>query len=197
MNRFLKTNMRWLGLLVLALIVVIFAFIFHPGSREYHLGVHETLLLLDEQSNKIEVKEITGKTLIDIRPSNLFAQGHPEGAINLPLRQLLDKESIRVLDEVTSKGEVVLYGSDELQATAPCCLLQQLGYKKIKFLRGGYSSTNGFRESEKASTELPIFDPSSFKVQPDLAKATELKVEKTKVEVVAPVRKAASSGGGC
>jgi rhodanese-related sulfurtransferase len=197
MNRFLKTNMRWLGLLGLALMVVILAFIFRPGTREYHFGVNETLLLLNEQSNKIEVKEIDGKTLIDIRPANLYAQGHPEGAINLPIRQLLDKESIRVLDEVTTKGEVILYGSDELQATAPCYLLQQLGYKKIRILRGGYTFANEFRESEKESAEVPIFDPSSFKVQPDLAKATELKVERKKVEVVAPVRKAASSGGGC
>lgn len=197
MNRFLKTNMRWLGLLGLALIVVILAFIFRPGTREYHLSVNESQSFLNAQSNKIEVKEIAGKTLIDIRPANLYAQGHPDGAINLPIRQLLDKESVRVLDEATSKGEVVLYGSDELQATAPGYLLEQLGYKKIRILRGGYTSANEFRESEKESAEVPIFDPSTFKVHPDLAKATELKVEKKKVEVVAPVRKAASSGGGC
>lgn len=197
MNRFLKTNMRWLGLLGMALVIVIMAFIFRPGAPEYHLGVNKTLSLLNEPSNKIDVNEIAGKTLIDIRSANLFAQGHPDGAINLPIRQLLDKESIRVLDEATSHGEVVLFGSDELQATAPGYLLQQLGYKNIRILRGGYSSSNEFKQSEKASAEVPIFDPSAFNVQPVLTKASELKVEKKKVEVVVPVRKAASSGGGC
>jgi 3-mercaptopyruvate sulfurtransferase SseA len=100
MNRFLKTNFPWLSLLGLAFIIVILAFIFRPKSPDYQISATETLKLMNDQSMQVAVKDIAGKLLIDIRSADLYSQGHLERAINIPIRQLLDKESIELFNNL-------------------------------------------------------------------------------------------------
>ena len=198
MNRFLKTNSPWLSLLGLAVVIVILAFIFRPKSPDYQISAAETLKLMNDQSMQVAIKDIAGKQLIDIRSAELFAQGHPASAINIPIRQLLDKESVKLFDNLLENGkEAILYGSDQLQATAPLFLLQQLGYKNLKLLKGGLTSFNEFKEPEIASTEVSVVDTAFIHLKPELNKApVTTAVTKTR-ETVIPVRKAAASGGGC
>ncbi len=198
MNRFLKTNSLWLSLLGLAVIIVVLAFIFRPKSFEYQISTEKALKLMNDQSMQVDVKDIAGKQLIDIRPTNLFAQGHPQNAINIPSRLILDGESIEVFDELFQNGqEAVLFGSTELQATAPWLLLQQLGYRNLKLLKGGLAANGEFSETALSSTEVSVVDTTAFKAKPQGITTPDTKVVKKKTEAVVPVRKAASSGGGC
>jgi rhodanese-related sulfurtransferase len=198
MNRFLKTNSPWLSLLFLAVTVVVLAYIFRPKYPEYNAGLDETSRLMTDQSKQILIQDIASKQLIDIRPANVHAQGHPANAVNIPLRQLLDKESVGLLDKLLENGqEAVIFGSDELQATAPWLLLQQLGYKNLKLLKGGYTSKNEFKDTPAASNEIPAFDKTAFLVKPELTKATDNQTIRKTTETVIPVRKPASTGGGC
>jgi rhodanese-related sulfurtransferase len=197
MNRFIESNKLWLSLLGLAVLIVFLAFVFRPKSLEYQLGTDQALKLMNDQSIQVAVKDIGGKQLIDIRPSELFAQGHPQNAINIPLRNLLDDEAIEVYDQLINNGkEAVLYGSDELQATAPGLLLQQLGYKNLKILKGGLTSSIEFKETALASTEKMVLDTAAIRVKPAIATVSETKPTK-KPQAIIPVRKEASSGGGC
>lgn len=198
MNRFIESNKPWLSLLGLAVIIVFLAFLFRPKSMEYQLGADKVLRLMNDQSMLVAVKDIGGKQLIDIRTAELFAQGHPENAINIPLRNLLDDEAIEVYDQLLNNGkEAIIYGSDELQATAPCLLLHQMGYQNLKILKGGFTSANEFKESVLASTETSVLDISAIRVNPELVKTTVTKPEKKNPEAIVPVRKQATSGGGC
>jgi len=198
MNRFIESNKPWLSLLGLAVIIVFLAFIFRPKSMEYQLSADQALKLMNNQSTQVAVKDIGGKQLIDIRPSELFAQGHPENAINIPLRNLLDDEAIEVYDQLLNNGkEAIIYGSDELQATAPGLLLQQLGYKNLKILKGGLTPSVEFKETALSSTEKMVLDAAAIRVKPASALVSEAKPENKKSEAVIPVRKKASSGGGC
>jgi rhodanese-related sulfurtransferase len=198
MNQFFKTNSLWLSLLGLAVVIVLLTFIFRPGSPHYKIGASESLRVMNDLSNMVSVKEITGKQLIDIRSQELYSQGHPENAINIPIRQLLDQENLELLGKLSESGKVtVLYGSDELQVTAPLFLLQQLGYRNVKMLKGGLSSTNEFKESEPASTEVSAIDTAEIHRNTVLQKMPSNIPEKQKGEAVIPVRKEASAGGGC
>ena len=198
MNRFLKTNSPWLSLLFLAVTVVVLAYLFRPKYPEYNAGLEETTRLMTDQSKQILVQDIAGKQLIDIRPANVYAQGHPANAVSIPLRQLLDKESVRRLDQLLGNGQqAVMFGSDELQATAPWLLLQQLGYKNLKLLKGGYTSQNEFKETPAASNEIPAFDKTAFQVKSELNKATDNQTVRKTTETVIPVRRPAATGGGC
>ncbi|MDP2335658.1 MAG: rhodanese-like domain-containing protein [Bacteroidota bacterium] len=198
MNRFIESNKPWLSLLGLAVIIVFLAFIFRPKPLEYQLGADQAFKLMNDQSMLVAVKDIGGKQLIDIRTSELFAQGHPENAINIPLRNLLDDEAIEVYDQLLNNGkEAVLYGSDELQATAPWLLLQQLGYKNLKILKGGLTPSVEFKETALSSTEKMVLDTAAIRIKPALAIVSETKSENKKSQAIIPVKKKTSSGGGC
>lgn len=196
MNPFIKTNKLWLGLLGLAFIIVFLGFLFRPKTIDFKISTGEAVKLMSEPQMPVSISELTGKQLIDIRPAELFAQGHPENAINIPVRNLLDDESLELFDRFLDNGQAaVLYGSDELQATASWLLLQQLGYLNIRIMKGGYTQNNEFKEPVMSSTEAMTLDTAAMKSKPVLTET--IKTEKKKLQVVVPVRKEVSSGGGC
>jgi rhodanese-related sulfurtransferase len=198
MNSFLKNNSTWLSLLGVAVLIVILAFIFKPKAPEYQISANQTLKLINDQSLQVAVKDIVGKQIIDIRPAELFAQGHPEKAINIPVGNLLDKESTALLDRLLKDGtQAIICGSDELQATAPFLLLQELGYRNLKLFKGGFTSANEFKETVLASTETSVLDISAFSTKPVLDASGIKADDKKKPESILPVRKVGSSGGGC
>jgi rhodanese-related sulfurtransferase len=195
MNSFIKSNKPWLSLLGLAIVIVFLAFLFKPKSIEFQTKTKQSVNLISDKTLEVSVANLTGKQLIDIRPADQFAQGHAELAINIPVRNLLDEESLEIIERLQTSGqEAVLYGSDELQSVSPCLLLQQMGYTKVKFLKGGFGADNKFFETTGAATETMQLDQAAIKAaQPAAAKEPE----KKKPQVVIPVRKEASSGGGC
>ena len=198
MNPFIKSNKIWLSLLGLAVIIVLLAFIFRPKSIYYQISANESAKLVNDQSIQVDIKDIAGKRVVDIRSTELFAQGHSENAINIPIRKLLDAESIEFFDQLLEDGkEIVLYGSDELEAVAPSLLLQQLGYKNVKQLSGKITETGEFKVSELATTEVSVIDTAAMRVKTEIKKAAEITPVKKKPEAVIPVRQEVTSGGGC
>lgn len=195
MNRFLKTNLPWLSLLGLAVIVVFLAFLFRPKSFEYQIEAGQTVKLMNDPQKQVALSNLLGKQLIDIRPTELFAQGHPELAINIPVRNLLDEESIKLFDRLKESGqEAVIYGSNELEATAPWLLMQQLGYFNLKLLNGVLVEGNEFKKPTAPATEVMLLDTSAMRIKHEIKTPEAVK---KKTQVVVPVRKEVSSGGGC
>lgn len=197
MNRFLKSNSPWLGLLALALLIIVLAFIFRPNPPEYRISASQSLKLMNDPSLVVPVKEIGGKQLIDIRSEELFGMGHAENAVNIPARQILDEESVKFFSRLQQKGKAaVLYGSSELQATAPWLLLQQLGYRNVLRLKGGIVSGSQLSEPDMVSTENQVLDTAFFRAKPVVISVPAATVEK-KPEIVKPVKREARTGGGC
>lgn len=198
MNRFIKTNSPWLSLLGLAVLIVVLAFIFRPKLPHYKLNDEETIRLMNDPSVEVDSKDMTKSQLIDIRSAELYTKGHPAVAINIPIRQLLDKESLELFDNLLDHGkDAVLYGNDELQATAPLFLLRQLGYKNLKLLKGGINQANEFIPTSLASTEVSVIDTAAIHGKGDPTIVPISTTTKKKAETVIPVRKGASAGGGC
>lgn len=198
MNRFIKTNSLWLSLLGLAVVIVVLAFVFRPKSPHYLLNANETIKVMNDRSIEVEIKDITGKQLIDIRSAELYSKGHPLSAINIPIRQLLDKPSLELFDNLLNSGkEAVLYGNDQLQATAPLFLLRQLGYKNVKLLKGGINPINEFSLPDLATTEISLVDTAAIHGKSELINLPVSAPTLKKGEAVIPVRKGASAGGGC
>jgi rhodanese-related sulfurtransferase len=195
MNRFIKSNKPWLSLLGLAVIIVFLAFLFRPKSPEYQTGADQAVKMMINPQNLVAISDLAGKQLIDIRTAELFTQGHPENSINIPVRNLLDDESLEIFDRLLKSGQAAaLYGNDELQATAPCLLLQQMGYTNLKTLKGGFVATNEFKETALSTSEVMLLDTETMKAKQEINAPS---TEKKKPQVVVPVRKEASSGGGC
>lgn len=196
MNHFVKTNSLWLGLLGLAVAIVVLTFIFRPISPHYHTNDKESISLMNDRTTEIELKDLAGKQLIDIRQEELYLQWHPSSAINIPIRQLLDKESLHLFDNLLKNNkEAVLYGNTELQATAPLYLLRQLGYKNLKLLKGGINQNHEFIAPSPAMTEISVADTSAIHQKTEQTQLAPT-IQK-KGEAIIPVRKGASAGGGC
>ncbi len=195
MNQFIKSNKPWLSLLGLAIIIVFLAFLFRPKSPEYQTETQQAMKMMVDQQNQVAVSDLAGKQLIDIRTTELFAQGHAENAISIPVRNLLDDESLELFNRLLKNGQTtVLYGSDELQTVAPCLLLQQMGYTNLKTLEGGYVATNELKKPALPATEVMMLDTAAMKAKHEVKGPQP---EKKKPQVVIPVRKEAASGGGC
>ena len=198
MNRFIRTNSPWLTLLGLAVIIVALAFILRPKSPHYLLNAKETISAMNDRSIEVDINEIPGKQLIDIRSSELYLEGHPASGVNIPIRQILDKDSLELLDNLLANNkEAVLYGTNELQATAPVFLLRQLGYKNVKLLKGGLNQGNEFIRADRPTTEVSIIDTTVIhgNSEPITIPASAATIRKG--EAVIPIRKGASAGGGC
>jgi rhodanese-related sulfurtransferase len=197
MNPFIKSNKPWLSLLGLAVIIVILGFIFKPKEVDFKTNANQAVKLISESQIQVSITGLSGKQLIDLRPADLFAQGHPENAINIPARNLLDEEALGLLDDMQHSGqEAVLFGSDELQAVAPALLLAQMGYSNVKYVKGGFKNNGEFSETALANDENTVVDMKSVQANSSV-NSGEVKPEKKKAESVVPVKKQASSGGGC
>ena len=147
---------------------------------------------------EVAIKDIAGKQLIDIRTNELYLQGHPNGSINIPIRQLLDKESLELFEQLSQKGETaILYGIDQLQATAPLFLLQQLGYKNLKLLKGGINAVNEFTPPAPGLSEVSVVDTALIHNKTEQINMPLTSSAIKKGEAVMPVRKGVSAGGGC
>ena len=153
---------------------------------------------MNDRTIELEIKDIAGKQLIDIRSAELYSNGHPASAINIPIRTLLNKESLELFDDLLSGNkDAVLYGTNELQATAPLFLLRQLGYKNVKLLKGGLNQHNEFIQPVLVSTEVSVVDTAAIHGKTEPLKAATSEIAKKKGDAVIPVRKGASAGGGC
>lgn len=198
MNRFIKTNSSWLSLLGLAVVIVLLAFIFRPKTLNYQLNNYETLKLVNDPVVEVTTDHLGGKQLIDIRSAELFLNGHPVGAVSIPTRQLLDKESLKMFDDLLAANkDAVLYGTNELDAAAPLFLLRQLGYKNVKLIKGRLNQANEFITSLPGSTEVQVLDTAALHHKSEQLITPVVTSSRKKGEAIIPVRKSASAGGGC
>ena len=187
MNPFIKLNKPWLSLLGLGIVIVLLAFLFRPKTIDFDTNAQQAVKLMNTSRSEISISDLDGKQLIDIRSAELFMQNHPENAINIPVRNLLDDKSLELFDRLQKSNEnVVLYGSDELQITAPCLLLQQMGYQNLKTLKGHFEITYGFIASDPGSSEVMMLDTEAMKVEQEV-KTSE--TDGRKPQVIIPIRK--------
>ena len=121
-------------------------------------------------------------TVIDLRPPYAFEKGHPDGALNIPVAQLLDREQWRILRK---SHTVLLVGETAAQANGPWLLLNQLGLENVIVLDAPYPApTAGAPGSESAR-----YDYASIFKQATQRHATEVEAGKPKQVAQRPARK--------
>jgi rhodanese-related sulfurtransferase len=198
---------------VFVLVIIIGLITFKRPDVKYALSPTESLALLNDPASVITpqqaaalLKDGAGKTVfIDIRNSIAFDKGHLKGAINIPVRELFTKQSRTVFHDFEKAGqEAVLYGETQQQATGPWLMLRQTGYKNVKLFTGTYSQldpakTDSLTRLLPQLSETPLIDTAALKLvsSPVVAGKDIAKPAITEKKSVAPVKKAASSGGGC
>jgi hydroxyacylglutathione hydrolase len=92
---------------------------------------------LDPDDLKRRIDETPTATILDVRTANEFAEGHIEGALNVPLNQLPDR-----IGEVPA-GEVVVICRSGYRSILGASLLQRAGHKDVLDLAGGMQAWEG------------------------------------------------------
>ena len=115
-------------------------------SKKYVLSPEETLqaylgekdILTPEQLANILLckKDTALYQFVDIRTPHDFAKKHLEGAINIPSKDILDEENLKILNQ--SNKISILFCKSNCQAVNSYLMLKQLNYKNIKVALGGY-----------------------------------------------------------
>ncbi|MCE1197936.1 MAG: rhodanese-like domain-containing protein [Marinilabiliales bacterium] len=182
----------------LAVLLVLTAYWLRPDVPGFKEGTKRSIPLVTNDSQTVLPEALAGKTLIDLRPEEMYLTSHPAQAISLPARQILEPASLEILgDLLKANKEVVLFGTTELQAVAPWMLLQQLGYSGIKRLKGGYHIPEGFVETPADGQEVSRVDGSLLKKQEHASVPEPATTPATTQEKVVPVKRAPSAHGGC
>jgi rhodanese-related sulfurtransferase len=205
-----KSTNSLIAIMVLILILVAGYLIIVPGEREYILSNEELLenvLLRDYEIQPSELAETgdDGYFIIDVRTPHQFRNAHIPGAVNIPVHDFLEKENLKMFDELQKNSVViVIYGTSQLQANGGWMFLKQMGYDNIRMMPGGYAayaemlqSTENITDASAYSVEEPIYD---FAAEIEKLGGEGFQVtEADQPEIVVPVRKKKKSvvEGGC
>ncbi len=90
---------------------------------------------------------------LDVRTESEFAQGHPEGAINIPVvfikgpgQMELNEDFLPVAEKVVPRDKALVVGCmSGGRSQRACEMLEQAGYTDLTNVRGGFG---GARDSE-------------------------------------------------
>lgn len=87
-----------------------------------------------------------GAIYLDVRTENEFAQGHPAGAINIPVvfikgpgQMQLNDDFLPVVEKVLPKGAKLVVGClSGVRSQRACDILEQAGYADLTNVVGGF-----------------------------------------------------------
>lgn len=141
--------------------------------------------------------------IVDLRSEYDYIKNHLDGAISIPKNQILEKESLKVLNQAASDSlTVILYGDTQLDANGPWMILQQLGYSNLKVLLGGYTTiTNPDFDPDQISEYLieePVMDFYTI-TQEALEQSENTEYRPVKTTPIIPVQRVEEDidEGGC
>jgi rhodanese-related sulfurtransferase len=158
-----------IGIAFVLLLIVGFATTKKP-EHSYAISVeemHKVVVNHDEvftpeEAIKILYSKNPAYRFIDLRNPHDFINGHIEGAINIPLQNILSEENQNIWDDTTTTN--ILYANSHDISCGPWMLLKQLGYNNNRILLGGYGFyknnvlENFTLRSKNFRDELPKYD---------------------------------------
>jgi rhodanese-related sulfurtransferase len=137
--------------------------------------------------------------VIDIRNPLNFRKGKIHEAINIPFQQIIDEKwKAFFSDSSTIK---ILYCNMDIYANEAWMLLDQLGYRNIKVLEGGYDfwkenvEKNYKVKSGGAYDEIPVYNYKEEMLKAGDGKAFEKKDDLPAVQI--NIKKKDGPKGGC
>ena len=139
------------NILLATVLIVIASACTSENRKKYAITTDEVLELYTSKKDILTAEKIANILLcdqdnpyqfIDLRTPHEFIKGHVEGAINIPAKDILDREYYSTLNQ--SEKINVLYCRGQNQAINIYLILKQLGFKNIKVAMGGYDYINDF-----------------------------------------------------
>ncbi len=195
--------------LTLFVILVIYGFVMMKvPTLKYKLSPEEMVEVLQKKEyfvspqTALEINNSIDSSyyqFIDLRSPHEFLKGHIDGAINIPISNILEEEYKDVIDSDSKIN--ILYYNNHNGACGPFMVLTQLGYKNNKILLGGYNFykkniiDNYAPKVESYRNEKPKFDYAKVMRQISGGKTQAPPTKKAPPKVKKKAKK--SVEGGC
>jgi len=213
MDELYKTNRLTITVIIIVLAIITGLITFRRPEVKYTLSPAESLALLNDPAALITpaqaaalLEDSAGKTLfVDVRNSISFEHGHVKNAVNIPVRELFSKKAKAILRDIEKvRQTVVVYGETQQQANGPWLMLRQTGFKNVLLFTGSYgqldiANSDTLTRLLPQLSETPLIDTAALKAisTPATVGKSIVKIAQKEKKAVAPVKKEASSGGGC
>ncbi|MBN2682803.1 MAG: rhodanese-like domain-containing protein [Bacteroidales bacterium] len=179
-------------------------------SKKYVLNESESQILekiLNKQQfiNPVELSKLIESknetfVLVDIRNPLNYRKGKIGDAINIPFQQIIDSKWAEFFKDSASLK--ILYCNLDIYANEAWMLLDQLGYRNIKVLEGGYDfwkenvDKNNKVKNSEAHDEIPAFKYKEEMMKAGNGDTTNLKQENTP-PIQITIKKKGGPKGGC
>lgn len=214
MKDFIKKNIIALLALLVVIIVIATAAIKNAGQVGYRTDIKTALNLLSNDKGEIspatlqQMLQDKSKTVVpvDLRSEIDYSRGHIEGAVNIPVYDLLGKRAMKFFKKLASENGIpVLYSTTQSEANGAYLLLKQVGCENVSILQGGFELYSLMPLPDSVlNAKIPLWamercriDTTAFKA-PDAGKALNARAPKAEEKkTVVPVKKSGSAGGGC
>lgn len=102
----------------------------NPESITDHSKV--TYVTPEELKKRLDARQ--SHFIVDMRPKDVYAQGHVQGAVSLPLDQLE-----KFYGKIPAGSRIITYGNSELEDFQTGVRLFDLGFFSTEVLKGGYA----------------------------------------------------------
>ena len=201
-----KTKRISISAVLFLLVVVISLLTFKKPEFNFVNSSKSTLEFVDNHSHVISLAEFqqldtASYLLIDVRSNFDYAKGHISHAINIPKSQILDQESIRVIQTAVSGNKpLIVYGENPETANTASLLLFQLGYEQLKLLSIQSYYDNKQFHIAALEVEKPKFDYSETMKEASIQHVQKIapKTKPAKKKVITqPKKKKRAPEGGC
>ncbi len=117
-----------------------------------------------------------GAIYLDVRTENEFAQGHPEGALNVPVvfikgpgQMQLNDDFLPVVEKVIPKNSKLVVGClSGMRSQRACEILEQAGYADLTNVVGGF----GGQKDQSGAVVIKGWRDEGLPVSTDLGEST-------------------------
>lgn len=166
MKELTKTRRLTISIIVFVFILVIGFLTFRSPNLVYELSPElaiEELYNIENEMIPDEMMDIlaygdSNSVLIDVRDPYEYGKGYLGEAINIPVSEILEEESLSFFQEMKEDSvNVILYAKDQMDANGPWMLLRQLGFDNIKILLGGYDYMANEEIDYYDMPEIPLY----------------------------------------
>lgn len=159
--------------------------------------------MLPDEAMEILAYEDSSFIFVDLRNPWEFNKGYLGNAINIPVSDILEEESISFYHQMAKDSvTIILYANDQREATGPWMLLKQLGINNMKILLGGYEYIANeeidyydMPEIPEYFVEEPMMDFAAFMETIGSQEINEPEQEKKVIQPVKRKKKVISEGG--
>ena len=161
---------KQIGVLVALVLATVILFLPAQDSKKYRFDPQAVARSIEESEDHIDPATISqwlieGRRdfmLVDIRDSEAFAAGHIKGAENIPLSQLLQKDT---LDELPKDKLMVIYSNGSSHAAQAWLVMKTAGFDSY-MLEGGFNYWNQVIMNPKVpADEAPDDEVLQYKTQ--------------------------------